>query len=34
MRVSLGDCGIVPTAGMEKKLGQIDTPWMADRLGA
>ena len=34
LRFMLGDCGIVPTAGMEKKLGKNGAPWMADRLDA
>ena len=34
LRFMLGDFGIVPTAGMEKKLGKNGAPWMADRLDA
>lgn len=34
LRFMLGDFGIVPTAGMEKKLGENGAPWMADRLDA
>lgn len=34
LRFMLGDFGIVPTVGMEKKLGENGAPWMADRLDA
>lgn len=34
LRFMLGDFGIAPAAGMERRLGQGDAPWMADRLDA
>ena len=34
LRFMLGDFGIVATAGMEKKIGENNAPWMADRLDA
>ncbi|WAC20893.1 hypothetical protein OVA24_05790 [Luteolibacter sp. SL250] len=34
LRFMLSDFGIVPTAGMENKIGENSAPWMADRLDA